>query len=61
MIASQSPGVCPFGEYLINHMPYKMNFQKNPLLTVNGILPLPTLPGFGIELNETKVEKKEVV
>jgi len=61
VVASQSPGVCPFGEYLINHMPYKLNFQKNPLLTANGILPLPTLPGFGIELDESKVEKKEVV
>lgn len=61
VVASQSPEVCPLGEYLINHMPYKTNFQKNPWLTQNGILALPTKPGFGIELDEAKVVKKEIV
>jgi L-alanine-DL-glutamate epimerase-like enolase superfamily enzyme len=38
-----------------------MNFQKDPPLTANGMLPLPQKPGFGIELDETKIEKKEIV
>jgi L-rhamnonate dehydratase len=60
VIASQSPDVCPIGEYLVNHMPHKLNFQKNPLLCTNGIIPLPSAPGFGIEWNE-RVEKNEIL
>ena len=33
IVASQSPAVCPFGEYLINHVPEKLHFMKDPLLT----------------------------
>jgi L-alanine-DL-glutamate epimerase-like enolase superfamily enzyme len=61
VVASQSPEVCPLVEYLILHVPNKLNFQKDPLLTSNGIIPLPTKPGFGIELDSTKVEKMEVI
>jgi hypothetical protein len=41
-------------------MPQKLNFEKDPLLTDNGILQLPKAPGFGIEFNE-RAEKKEVM
>jgi L-rhamnonate dehydratase len=61
VVASQSPDVCPLVEYLINHMPYKLHFQKDPLQTVNGILQLPVKPGFGIEFDEKKITKKEVL
>ncbi|WP_020526187.1 enolase C-terminal domain-like protein [Flexithrix dorotheae] len=60
VVASQSPAVCPRAEYLINHVPSKMHFQKNPPLTENGQLPMTTKPGFGIEFDESKVEKMEV-
>ncbi|MDP4245303.1 MAG: enolase C-terminal domain-like protein [Bacteroidota bacterium] len=59
VIASQSPDVCPLAEYLINHMPYKLHFQKYPLQTANGILALPTKPGFGIELDESRISKRQ--
>ena len=58
---SQSPSVCPLVEFLISYMPDKVLFQKNPLLTDNGWLKLPTAPGFGIELDESKIEKTEVL
>ncbi|CAN5394217.1 galactonate dehydratase [soil metagenome] len=61
VVASQSPEVCPLVEYLINHMPNKVHFQKDPLLTTNGILQLPSKPGFGIELDERKITKTEVI
>lgn len=61
VVASQSPEVCPLVEYLINYIPYKVHFQKDPLLTTNGILQLPKKPGFGIEFDESKIIKKEVV
>lgn len=60
VVASQSPEVCPLVEYLIVHVPHKMHFQKNALLTTNGIIALPQKHGFGIELDESKIEKQEV-
>ena len=33
IVASQSPAVCPMGEYLINHVPEKLWFLKDPPLT----------------------------
>lgn len=61
VVLSQSREVCPLVEYLINHVGYKLHFQKDAPLTTNGIIPLPTKPGFGIELDEEKVERREVI
>jgi L-alanine-DL-glutamate epimerase-like enolase superfamily enzyme len=61
IVASQSPAVCPFGEYLINHVPEKLHFMKDPLLTTNGLVQLSEKPGFGIELDTAKIEKQEVL
>src|SRR5262245_17990610 len=61
IVASQSPSVCPFGEYLINHVPEKLHFMKEPLLTTNGLVQLSEKSGFGIELDPAKVEKQEVL
>jgi len=61
VVASQSPEVCPLAEYLINYMPGKLHFQKDPLLTDNGVLPLPKKPGFGIVLDEAKIENRDVI
>ncbi len=62
VVASQSPDVCPLVEYLIQ----KMNgdyyyFEKEPPKPVNGILTLPDRPGFGIELDGSKISKKEPI
>jgi L-rhamnonate dehydratase len=61
IVASQSPSVCPFGEYLINHVPEKLHFMKDPLITSNGLVQLSEKPGFGIELDPAKVEKQEIL
>jgi L-alanine-DL-glutamate epimerase-like enolase superfamily enzyme len=61
IVASQPPAVCPFGEYLINHVPEKLHFLKDPLLTSNGLVQLSEKPGFGIEFDPAKVEKQEVL
>jgi L-rhamnonate dehydratase len=61
VVASQSPTVCPFGEYLINYVPEKLHFIKDPPLTSNGLVQLSEKPGFGIELDPAKVEKQEVL
>ncbi len=61
IVASQSPSVCPMGEYLINYVPEKLHFMKNAFSPTNGLVTLPEQPGFGIELDETKIVKQEVV
>jgi L-alanine-DL-glutamate epimerase-like enolase superfamily enzyme len=61
IVASQSPAVCPFGEYLINYVPEKLHFMKDPLLTGNGLVQLSEKPGFGIQFDPAKVEKQEIL
>jgi L-rhamnonate dehydratase len=61
VVASQSPSVCPMVEYLIAYVPDKMHFQKRPPVTDNGRIDLPTAPGFGIELDQAKIEKMDVL
>jgi L-alanine-DL-glutamate epimerase-like enolase superfamily enzyme len=61
IVASQSPAICPFGEYLINHVPEKLHFMKDPPLTTNGWVLLRDRPGFGIELDAAHIERQEVL
>ncbi len=61
VIASQSPAVCPFGEYLINKMDNNYMFEKDPPIVKNGRIALNSKPGFGIEWDESKIEKKQKV
>lgn len=61
IVASQSPALCPFGEYLINYVPEKLHFIKDPPLTTNGWVALSERPGFGIELDADKIERQEVL
>ncbi|MFC2090958.1 enolase C-terminal domain-like protein [Bacteroidota bacterium] len=61
VIASQSPMTCPIGEYLLNWMPSKIYFEKYPLLPDKGYLTLPERPGFGIVIDETRVEDKTIM
>lgn len=61
VVASQSPEVCPLVEYLLVHVGHKLHFQKDPPVTSNGVLKLPSKPGFGIELDESKVERQEII
>ena len=59
IVASQSPALCPFGEYLINYVPEKLHFMKDAPLTADGWVTLPDRPGFGIELDPAKIERQE--
>lgn len=61
IVASQSPSVSPVGEYLINHVPEKLWFMKDPPLAVNGVVRLPEKPGFGIEFDTARIQKQEVL
>ncbi len=59
VVASQSPMTCPLAEYLLHWKPHKTHFEKDPLVPVDGHIPLPTRPGFGIELDESKIDRME--
>ncbi len=61
VVASQSPMTCPLVEFLINKMSSYYHFEKNAPTPVNGMIELPDRPGFGIELDPAKVEKRTLV
>jgi L-rhamnonate dehydratase len=59
VIASQSPAVCPIGEFLINKMDHHYLFEKNPPVIKNGKIELSERPGFDIEFDENKIKEKK--
>jgi L-rhamnonate dehydratase len=60
-IASQSPAVCPLAEYLILKMQSYYHFERNPPVVKQAHLALPDAPGYGIELDEGKIERRETM
>jgi L-rhamnonate dehydratase len=60
VIASQSPAVCPMAEYLILKMQSYYHFEKNAPSVKTAHLALPDAPGFGIELDDAKIESRQV-
>jgi len=56
VIASQSPAVCPIGEFLINKMDHHYHFEKNPPVIKNGKIELSERPGFDITSNLMKIK-----
>jgi L-rhamnonate dehydratase len=61
LIASQSPAVCPLAEYLILKMKSYYHFEKMPPVVERAHFALPDTPGYGIELDDAKVESREQV
>jgi L-rhamnonate dehydratase len=55
-IAAQPPTLCPILEYLIKWNEIHQFFFRNPLKPVNGMITVPTDPGMGMELDESKIE-----
>lgn len=56
VIASQSPMIFPLGEYLFLKMQHYQHFESNPMVPVRAHIALPTEPGFGIVLDQAKIE-----
>ena len=61
VIASQSPAVCPLAEYLILKMQSYYHFEKNPPEVKQAHLALSDAPGYGIDLDDAKVESRELM
>ncbi len=58
VVASQPPATCPLVEYLISKMSTYYHFEKNVPHPVEGKIALPDRPGFGIEFDDAKVERR---
>jgi L-alanine-DL-glutamate epimerase-like enolase superfamily enzyme len=56
---AQSPATVPRVEFLIRAQEGKQFFQKEIYRPENGMVTLPTLPGIGIVLDESKIEAQE--
>ena len=62
VVASQPELVCPLVEFLIEKMSGDYYyFDKNPVSPQNGLVTLSERPGFGIELDESKIESIKIV
>jgi len=61
VIASQSPAVCPLAEYLAIKMRSYYHFEKNPLAVKNAHIELPDAPGYGIVLDDSKIDSRKLV
>ncbi len=61
VIGSQSPAVCPLAEYLYIKMRSYYHFEKHPLVLNKAHIALPDTPGFGIEIDEAKVDKRTLM
>jgi L-rhamnonate dehydratase len=58
VLASQPVTTCPLLEYLVKWNEIHQFFLKDPIKPIGGQVTLPTAPGIGMELDETKVERR---
>jgi L-alanine-DL-glutamate epimerase-like enolase superfamily enzyme len=58
LIAAWPVTTCPLLEYLIKWNAIHQFFFKNPIVPVNGEVTLPTGPGIGMELDESKITER---
>ena len=61
VVASQSPAVCPMGEFLYDKMQGYYYFEQDELQPKGGRIALSDKPGFGLAWDESKIEEKTVV
>lgn len=61
LIASQPPSTCPLAEYLILKMQSYYHFDKTPPAPVKAHFALSEAPGFGIELDDARIESRELL
>lgn len=61
LIAAQPPNLCPLLEYLVKWNQIHQFFLKDPIIPENGSVSLPTAPGLGMDLDETKIYAREEI
>lgn len=58
VVASQSPGTCPLGEFVERTMTRRYFFEQEPPFPLEGEFHLSDRPGFGIVIDEGTVESR---
>lgn len=61
LIASQPENICPLLEYLIKWNEIHQFFFKEPVKPVGGVVRLNEKPGFGVEIDESKIVARRVI
>ncbi len=61
VVASEAPTTCPLCEYLVLKMGSYYFFDKYEVKPLDGKLTLSERPGFGMEIDRTKVEKSRKI
>lgn len=61
VIAAWPQPTTPMLEYLIKWNEVHQFFLKDPIRPVNGMVKVPGMPGIGMELDDAKIERSEVV
>ena len=61
VVASQSPAVCPMGEFLYDKMQNYYYFEQEALQPEAGAIMLPDKPGFGLAWDEAKIDDQVLV
>lgn len=59
VIAAWPEPTCPLLEYLVKWNEIHQFFLQNPLKPIRGKVQLPTTPGIGMDLDETKIEARQ--
>ena len=58
---AQSSSTVPYVEYLFRSQARKQYFHTPFYIPVQGAVTLPDLPGLGFQLDEAKIEKREIL
>lgn len=58
VIAAQSPAVCPMAEFLLRAQVGKQGHFRTRLWPERGSIALPSEPGLGLALDESKIDER---
>lgn len=55
VLAAQPESICPWLEYLVKWNEEHQFFYRHPIRPVGGVVKLPTAPGLGVDIDESKI------
>jgi L-alanine-DL-glutamate epimerase-like enolase superfamily enzyme len=58
VIAATPPATCPMAEYLVRSQPAAQHFHTRPMQPELGAIALPAAPGLGLEIDDSKVDRR---
>ena len=61
VLAAQPAALCPMLEFLMNHSIVHQFFFKEPIEPRNGVVVLSDKPGMGVEIDDSKVQRKQML